>query len=64
MTEYKVEEIHCGCCTGTIRGKAVEGVISKNAQNGWKFEGFESVMGRKCCAPVYSLLVAFSRETI
>lgn len=59
---YKVEEIYAGCCTKTIRGPMLEKVISKMSASGWKYESTQSVVGRKCCAPYYVLLVVFSKD--
>ena len=59
---YKVEEIYAGCCTGTIRGPMLQRTITKAVKEGWKFDGTQSVTGRKCCSPYYVLLVVFSKE--
>lgn len=59
---YKVDEVYAGCCTKTIRGPMVQNTIAKAAKNGWKFEGTQSVVGRKCCSPYYVLLIVYSKE--
>ena len=45
---YKVEEVNAGICTGTLRGTVIEAKINQMASQGWKFEQYETIMGR-CC---------------
>ena len=43
---YKVEEVSSGLCTGTLRGNAIEAKINQMASQGWKFEQYETIVGR------------------
>ena len=45
---YKVEEVNAGICTGTLRGTVIEAKINQMVSQGWKFEQYETIMGR-CC---------------
>ena len=45
---YTVEEVNAGICTGTLRGTVIEAKINQMASQGWKFEQYETIMGR-CC---------------
>ena len=59
----RVVEINAGLCTGTIRGAAIESRINRLAQQGWKFERFETIIGR-CCLffARYKVIICFSKE--
>ena len=60
---YKVEEVNAGLCTGTLRGAAIEAKISKMAAEGWKFEQYETIIGRCCLIfPRYKAVICFSKE--
>lgn len=60
---YKVEEVGAGLCTGTLRGNAIEAKINQMASQGWKFEQYETIIGR-CCLffPRYKAIICFSQE--
>ncbi|MCR5189731.1 MAG: DUF4177 domain-containing protein [Treponema sp.] len=60
---YKVEEVSAGLCTGTLRGAAVEAKINQMASQGWKFEQYETIVGR-CCLIFqrYKAIICFSKE--
>lgn len=60
--DYKVVEVSAGLCTGTIRGSAVEAKIKQMAAEGWKFEQYETIIGR-CCLffPRYKCMICFSK---
>lgn len=60
---YKVEEVGAGLCTGTLRGNAIEAKINQMASQGWKFEQYETIVGR-CCLffPRYKAIICFSKE--
>lgn len=60
---YKVEEVNAGLCTGTLRGAAIESKINQMASQGWKFEQYETIVGR-CCLfiPRYKAVICFSKE--
>ena len=60
---YKVEEVGAGLCTGTLRGNAIEAKINQMASQGWKFEQYETIIGR-CCLffPCYKAIICFSKE--
>jgi hypothetical protein len=60
---YKVEEVGAGLCTGTLRGNAIEAKINQMASQGWKFEQYETIIGR-CCLffPRYKAIICFSKE--
>ena len=60
---YKVEEVCAGLCTGTLRGNAIEAKINQMASQGWKFEQYETIIGR-CCLffPRYKAIICFSKE--
>lgn len=60
---YKVEEVNAGICTGTLRGIAIEAKINQMASQGWKFEQYETIIGR-CCLffPRYKAVICFSKE--
>lgn len=59
----KVVEVNAGLCTGTLRAKTIEDEINKQAADGWKFEKFETIIGR-CCLffQRYKMLLCFSKE--
>lgn len=60
---YKVEEVSAGLCTGTLRGNAIESRINQMAKSGWKFEQYETIIGRCCLIfPRYKAIVCFSKE--
>lgn len=60
--DYKVVEVNAGICTGTLRGVAIENAIKKEAANGWKFEQYETIMGRCCLIfPRYKAIICFSK---
>ena len=60
---YKVEEVNAGLCTGTLRGNAIEAKISQMAYQGWKFEQFETIIGRCCLIfPRYKAVICFSKD--
>lgn len=60
---YKVEEVNAGLCTGTLRGAAIEAKINKMAAEGWKFEQYETIVGRCCLIfPRYKAVICFSKE--
>lgn len=60
---YKVEEVDAGLCTGTLRGVAIEKKINQMAAAGWKFEQYETIIGR-CCLffSRYKAVICFSKE--
>ena len=60
---YKVEEVNAGLCTGTLRANAIEAKINQMASQGWKFEQYETIIGR-CCLffPRYKAVICFSKE--
>ena len=60
---YKVEEVGAGLCTGTLRGNTIEAKINQMASQGWKFEQYETIIGR-CCLffPRYKAIICFSKE--
>ena len=60
---YKVEEVNAGLCTGTLRGAATESKINQMASQCWKFEQYETIVGR-CCLffPRYKAVICFSKE--
>ena len=60
---YKVEEVGAGLCTGTLRGNAIEAKINQMTSQGWKFEQYETIIGR-CCLffPRYNAIICFSKE--
>lgn len=61
--DYKVEEVNAGLFTGTIRGDAVETKIKQMAQEGWKFEHYETIVGRCCLIFArYKCMICFSKE--
>lgn len=59
----KVVEVNAGLCTGTLRAKKIEDEINRQAADGWKFEKFETIIGR-CCLffQRYKMLLCFSKE--
>lgn len=59
----RVVEVNAGLCTGTLRGAALEARINQIASQGWKFEQFETIIGR-CCLffPRYKAIICFSKE--
>ncbi len=59
----RVIEVNAGLCTGTLRGAALEARINQIASQGWKFEQFETIIGR-CCLffPRYKAIICFSKE--
>lgn len=60
---YKVEEVNAGICTGVLTGSAIEAKIKTMAEQGWKFEQYETIMGRCClCLPRYKAIICFSKE--
>jgi len=60
---YKVEEVSAGLCTGTLRGAAIEAKINKMASDGWKFEQYETIVGRCCLIfPRYKAVICFSKD--
>ncbi len=60
---YKVEEVSAGLCTGTLRGNAIEAKINQMASQGWKFEQYETIVGRFCLFfPRYKAVICFSKE--
>ncbi len=60
---YKVEEVNAGICTGTLRGQVIEAKINQMASQGWKFEQYETIMGRCCLIfPRYKAVICFSKE--
>ena len=59
----RVVEVNAGLCTGTLRGAAIEAKINKMAAEGWKFEQFESIIGRCCLIFArYKAVICFSKE--
>ncbi len=61
--KYKVEEVNAGICTGTLRGVLIEERINQMASQGWKFEQYETIMGRWCLIfPRYKAVICFSKE--
>ena len=63
MTNYRVEEVNAGLCTGTLRGDAIQNCINNMSKQGWKFEQYETIIGR-CCLffPSYKAIICFSKE--
>lgn len=60
---YAVEEVDAGICTGTLRGKTIEYKINSMAEQGWKFEQYETIIGRCCLIfPRYKTVICFSKE--
>lgn len=60
---YKVVEVSAGLFTGTLRGNAIEAKINQMAAEGWKFEQYETIVGR-CCLVIqrYKAVICFSKE--
>lgn len=60
---YKVEEVNAGLFTATLRGSAIEARINQMASQGWKFEQYETIIGRCCLIfPRYKAVICFSKE--
>lgn len=58
----KVVEVNAGLCTGTLRAKKIEDEINRQAADGWKFEKFETIIGRFCLFfQRYKMLLCFSK---
>lgn len=59
----KVVEVNAGLCTGTLRAKKIEDEINRQAADGWKFEKFETIIGRFCLFfQRYKMLLCFSKD--
>lgn len=60
---YKVVEVNAGLCTGTLRASAIQSEINNQAADGWKFEQYETIIGR-CCLLFqrYKCVICFSKE--
>ena len=58
----RVIEVNAGICTGTLRGSTIETRINQMASQGWKFEQYETIIGR-CCLffPRYKAVICFSK---
>ena len=60
---YKVEEVSSGLCTRTLRGNAIEAKINQMASQEWKFEQYETIVGRSCLFfSRYKAVICFSKE--
>ncbi len=59
----RVIEVNAGICTGTLRGSVIESKINQVALQGWKFEQYETIVGRWCLIfSRYKMLICFSKE--
>lgn len=59
----KVVEVNAGLCTGTLCAKKIEDEINRQAADGWKFEKFETIIGRFCLFfQRYKMLLCFSKD--
>lgn len=63
MTNYKVVEVDAGFWTGTLSGNAIQTNIQEMSRQGWKFEQYETIIGRCCLIfPRYKAIICFSKE--